>query len=268
MQTTYTTPITHVAATICKCLFVDPPLQSEGCMDDLAARLQALADGAIDRVVVYNPDAIAAWAYRKYASKFDPIRNVCAIEQPMRSVIPPKTPVCFASMYSGASPAVHGIQRYTKPTLTIDTAFDALIRAGKKACIVTVAGQSMDRLFRNRDMDYDACKNDAAVIDRALERIAADEHDLICVYNQEYDDVMHVTHPNSLLARRALDHYAASFARLAGAIRTHWRTHNTVVGCATDHGTHREWYLLGNHGKDIPQDMQVMHLWGVIPRVE
>lgn len=259
-------PLTHIAATVCKCLAIDPPARSEGCIDDLCARLDALKEGAFDRVLLYNPDAIGQWVAEKYAVKFAPMRNHCQIVQPMRSVVPPKTPVCFGSIYSGASPSVHGITHYEKRRLEIDTLFDALIRAGKKPCIVSVADQSMDVLFRGRDMAYFACKNDRAAVDCALKLIAEDNYDAICVYNQAYDDRMHRSHPQSAWALKALDEYAVAFDRLANAVRRHWTAHNTLIGCLTDHGVHREWYLLGQHGKNIPQDMNILHWWGVIPR--
>ena len=48
---------------------------------------------------------------------------------PMLSVMPSVTPVCFASMYTGVMPDVHGIKFYTKPVLKIETFFDVLIKA-------------------------------------------------------------------------------------------------------------------------------------------
>lgn len=265
-QAFHTTPITHVAGAICDCLGVEPPQRCEGNLPEVTAQLQSLANGAIDRVLVYNPDAIARWAYEKYYDTFAPVRKYCPISVEMLSMMPPKTPVCFASMYTGASPEVHGITHYTKPTLQLDSVFDTLIRAGKKCAIVTVRNQSMHKLFLGRDMDYYPCANDAEVIRVALDVIRQDKHDLICVYNQEYDDVMHRSHPNSLWSRRALKHYCASFEQLAQCAETNWTSHNTALLCATDHGTHREWYLLGNHGKDIPKDRNILHFWGMLPK--
>lgn len=259
-------PLTKIAATVCECLQIAPPVQSEGAIEGLSERLTALSNGAIDRVLLYNPDAIGQWIALKYADKLTAITNHCPVVQPMRSVEPPKTPVCFASIYSGASPSVHGITRYEKRQLQVDTLFDALIRAGKKPCIVTVANQSMDVLFRGKEMDYYPCKNDRAVVERALRLIEEDRYDVICVYNQAYDDRMHRSHPQSAWALKAIDQYAAALDRLANAARSHWTDHNTLIGCLTDHGVHREWYLLGQHGKPIAKDMNVLHWWGVLPK--
>ena len=51
---------------------------------------------------------------------------------PLQTVMPSVTPVCFATMYTGAQPEVHGIQSYTKPVVKTDSVFDVLIRNGKK----------------------------------------------------------------------------------------------------------------------------------------
>ncbi len=61
------------------------------------------------KVLLYNPDAIALWLYQKYTGLFASV-----IEN---SVMPSVTPVCFASMYSGLVPDVHGIKAYKKPCL-------------------------------------------------------------------------------------------------------------------------------------------------------
>lgn len=50
---------------------------------------------------------------------------------------------------------------------------------------------------------------------------------------------------------------------LAEAVKKHWSEHNTFMTFAPDHGTHREWYGLGQHGKNIPEDMNLTHLYGV-----
>ena len=83
-----------------------------------------------DRVFMYNPDAVAEWIFRKYTDLVQPIKTHADLEVPFCSVMPSVTPVCFATMYTGAQPAVHGIQKYAKPVIKIDTLFDALIRAG------------------------------------------------------------------------------------------------------------------------------------------
>ena len=115
------------------------------------------------------------------------------VQVELRSMTPPKTPVCFASMFTGAPPEVHGIRKYERPVLTCDTLFDALARAGKRAAIVAVRDCSMDIIFRSRPIDYFTEDYDPQVTERALELVRDGNHDFIVAYNQEYDDTLHRT---------------------------------------------------------------------------
>ena len=58
----------------------------------------------------------------------------------MRSVVPPVTPVAFASMYSGLQPAQRGIMKYEKPVLGVETVFDRLPEAGKRVAVISTQG--------------------------------------------------------------------------------------------------------------------------------
>lgn len=264
-----TTPLTNLTGSLCKVMGVEPPQYGQNVVDSLVEYVFAQTDGkCVDRVLMYNPDAIGQWSYEKYAQKFQSMRDYAPLELNMLTVFPPKTPVCFGSMYTGASPEVHGIQHYVKSLITIDSIFDALIRAGKKPCIVTVKNSSLSKIFNEKNMDYYLEDYDNEVIARAVQLIKEDKYDFIVVYNQEFDDVMHRSHPNSKRSQKALDHHAQSFDILGKAVTENWKSHNTLIGCATDHGTHREWYMLGQHCKNIPEDMNIKHYYGVIKSSE
>ena len=202
----FTDSLTGLCAALCEKAGVAPPANaapaSKPLLDELSERY---GDFAADRVLIYNPDAVGDWVMDKYADKLQNSLSLAPIRHRFVTVFPPKTPVCFASMYTGAQPETHGILRYEKPVVTIDSIFDAFIRAGKKPCIVSVKNQSMDRIFRGRDMDYFSEKYDDEVVERALELIKEDKYDLLCVYNERYDDAIHVTHPTSRKARHAID---------------------------------------------------------------
>lgn len=256
--------ITAITKTLCNAMSIEPPkyaTQSIGIVDDFVTN-QTEGKG-VDRIVVFNPDAIGEWVAKKYNEILVDMWN-CDLTIPMRSVIPPKTPVCFGSIYTGATPEQHGIQHYEKKKIEIDSYFDSLARADKKACIVTVSNQSMDILFRDRCIDYYPLKNDTQVVQKAVQLIESKNYDVICVYNQEYDDIMHRTHPKSLLAKRALKHYNQSYVKLKEAIQASYVGEKTLYATITDHGVHREWYLLGNHGKDIDKDMNIIHFYSII----
>ena len=259
--------LTGLTGALCKVMGIEAPKQAEGVTQPLVDYVkEKIGDEKIDRVVMYNPDAIGEWIYELYYDKFESFRANAPYEQKFKTVIPPKTPVCFGSMYTGASPSVHGIQRYEKPVIKIDSIFDALIRAGKKPCIIAVKGSSMSKIFNEREMDYYFEAYDKEVVNKALEIIKEDKYDFICIYNQEYDDAMHRTHPKSLWSKGAIKRYNANFERIGAQVRESLSSHNTLLGCGPDHGVHREWYLLGQHGKNIPKDMNIVHWYGVYPK--
>ena len=258
--------ITSVTPTICRLMQVPEPAVSAE--DGLAAVLQAAEalPGAlpIARCLVFAPDAIGLGFYRRHRSLFEPVRRQAPVAVPLRSVVPPKTPVCYASMFTGALPEVHGIRRYEKPVLTCDTLFDSLVRAGKRVAIVAVAGCSIDLIFRQRAVDYFSEPYDQQVIERTLALLEAGEHDFIVAYNQGYDDAVHETTPESPEALLAVRNVIGNFAALAAAFDAHWRSHNRLIAFTPDHGGHVDPATgKGTHGEDIPEDMRVQHFYGL-----
>ena len=233
---------------------------SHGRLMDLAAEK---AGGKIDCAVLYNPDAVAWWLYEKYPEKFRPAGECSDLALPMTSVMPSVTPVCFASMYTGVLPEVHGIQSYTKPVLTQETLFDALLRAGKRCAIVSTAGDSISRIFLERPMDYFIYQTVSAVNRKALALVKQGSYDLITIYNGNYDSRMHARGPESAWALNALDRNVAFYYRLAGEIRRSCGGRHVFYGFCPDHGCHLIDGGRGSHGLDMAEDMNVVHFYGV-----
>jgi predicted AlkP superfamily pyrophosphatase or phosphodiesterase len=166
-------------------------------------------------------------------------------------------------MYTGAQPEVHGITRYQKPVIKIDTLFDALLRAGKRVAIVGDHECSMSHIFLEREMDYFICDNNEQINATAAGLIAADQHDFIAVYNGNYDATMHKTGPESLEALAELRANAEAFATLAATAERDWRGHDVLIGFAMDHGCHEIDGSCGSHGLDMPEDLNIVHMYGV-----
>ena len=227
---------------------------------------QKLGDQKADRVFMYNPDAIAQWVYEKYAFLANEARENADVELPLCTVMPSVTPVCFATMYTGAQPEVHGIRKYEKPVLRTDTLFDALIRAGKKAAIISQNNCSMSMIFNEREMDYFIYPTVAESNAKAAELIISDEYDFIAVYNKNYDSVMHKTGPESIAALAELRVNAEAFAAFSHLIAKRWADHNTLVGFAMDHGCHEIDGDLGSHGLDMDEDLNIVHLYKIYPK--
>ena len=117
-----------LCAALCKITGVAPPPQAA----EADSRLLNYADTAFngetaDRLFMYNPDAIAEWLFEKYPAFFIEATARTELQLPYETVMPSVTPVCFGTMYTGVQPAVHGIRKYEKPVLKIETLFDQLI---------------------------------------------------------------------------------------------------------------------------------------------
>lgn len=218
-----------------------------------------------DRIFMYNPDAVAEWIYRKYPALVQPAVSHAELEVPFQTVMPSVTPVCFGTMYTGAQPAVHGIRQYAKPVIKIDTIFDALIRAGKKPVIVSMTDCSMSKIYLERDMDYFIYDTVAEVNAKAAQIIMEDKYDFVVVYNTNYDFVMHKKGPESVDALAELKVNTEAFAMFSTMIERHWKHHSTLVGFAMDHGCHEIDGNCGSHGLDMPEDLNIVHLFKGYP---
>ena len=248
---------------------IEAPKEAAPANSDLTAYVDKVFGGEkADRVVMFNPDAIAQWIYEKYPDFVKAATMRSEIELPLCSVMPSVTPVCFGTMYTGAQPAVHGIRKYEKPVITIDTLFDALLRAGKKVALITYGTCSLSRIYLERDMDYFHFEksNIEKVNAKAAELILRDEHDFILIYNGNYDAVMHKNGPESAKALAELRANAHIFAILSDLIDNNWKHHNTLVGFAMDHGCHEIDGNCGSHGLDMEEDLNIVHLYKGYPK--
>ena len=258
-------PITGVAKTITDAVGIDAPEQAAPSIDIIRNSAKRIFGGKnIDRVFMYNPDAIALWLFQKYTALFEEAILLSNIQIPMLSIMPSVTPVCFASMYTGAIPNVHGIQAYEKPVLKTDTVFDAFIRAGMKPAIVSTANDSISCIFLERDMDYYIYDTHDDCNKKAMELIAEDRHDLIVLYNGNYDAVMHRAGVESDKAINELKNNIETFSRLIKQIEKHWNNHRTMIGFCPDHGCHEIDGNLGSHGLDMAEDMNIIHFYRFI----
>lgn len=259
--------MTRVAAAFTGALGVEAPRMAQPAADPLR-RLLADAFGGrpAQKAVVYNPDAIAQWLYQKYTPDFAEVTRYTQLCLPLRTMMPSVTPVCFATMYTGTPPQIHGIQKYEKPVVRTDSVFDALIRAGKKCAIVSQYGASMSRIFLERDMDYFVdFDTDEEAVRRGIELIESDRYDFIAIYNGDYDHTMHgsqVESPESLAVMRSNCRF---FGEIARAVERSYAAYDTFLGFATDHGCHNSPEVgCGTHGTDLTDDLNVLHFYGTI----
>lgn len=263
-----TPSIQSLTASVCALMGVAWPEHLSPALEPvLAAAQMHLGGRTVSRCLVYAPDALGHHLYRRDPRMFAAIEAACPERVALRAVMPSVTPVCFASIFTGLSPDQHGIREYAKPVLTCDTLFDLLARAGKRVAIVAVANSSIDTIFRERNIDYYSENYDAEATERALELLAKDQHDFILVYHQEYDDMLHDHTPFDPVALAAAERNVSACATLAAAAREAWRHHDIALIVAPDHGAHIDPATgKGDHGLDIPEDMEVNHFYGLWPR--
>lgn len=222
--------------------------------------------GQADRIFMYNPDAIAEWIYKKYPNLFREADEHAEWKVPFCTVMPSVTPVCFGTMYTGAQPSVHGIMKYEKPVIKIDTIFDALIRNGKKPVIVSYGDASLSCIYKEREMDYFILDTIEQVNAKTAQLILEDKYDFYVIYNGNYDGLMHKFGPESIEALAEAKANARTFGMFSEMIEEHWKNHNTLVGFAMDHGCHEIDGQCGSHGLDMPEDLNIMHLYKAYPK--
>lgn len=251
--------VAHLFATVA------PSLASEGPIESVLQKHKRVAGSKpIERCLIYCPDALGVHIWRSCMNHLDTIEEFADLRIPLFSVMPPKTPVCFASMFTGGQPIDHGILKYERPVLKCETLFDVLLRANQNIAIAAVGNSSIDLIFRERNIDYFSEKYDEEVLERTIAVINENRHNLIVVYQQEYDDMLHKYDPYSDFCIQAVNNHVRDFIKIARTALNVWSGYRNAIIFAPDHGAHVDSESgHGDHGMDIPEDMQLFHWYGI-----
>ncbi len=258
--------IRSLTPTVCALCDVPQPrdCSAEPLEPVLEVSRSAFGEGACERCLVFAPDALGDHLRAREPELFAAVERAAPFPVALQAEVPSMTPVCFASMFTGAPPSVHGIRRYERPQLACDTVFDAFARAGRRVAIVAVRDSSIDLVFRGRAVDYYSEKYDPWVTERVIGLLAAGRHELIVAYHQEYDDVMHAVGPFHPRARRGARNSIEAFTDLSAAVDSAWGALNRLLIFAPDHGAHDDPASGGgNHGTEAAEDMHVTHYLGI-----
>ncbi len=227
--------------------------------------------GKAERVLVFAADAIGDLQVRTYPDQFARVEKLAGFKIKSAGVMDSVTPVCFGTIFSGASPRVHGIQHYERPVLKIQTLFDVLADAGKRTAILSCVGCSIDLIFRDRPVDYYSFGGnrpfdyvgDAHAFERARKLIAENEYDFILCYMAGYDAAMHKTGIFSPESVTQLKQSVSRFEQLVADTESHWKDKHRAVLYIADHGAHDIDETHGAHGTDVPEDMIVNHFYRI-----
>lgn len=255
--------ITRTAPTVLTAMGIQPDATMDKPNELILSRMnRAFGGEKADRALLFNPDAVALWLYQKYTHLFEKAVEASDMAIPLYSVMPSVTPVCFASMYSGVQPCVHGIMKYEKPVLKVKTLFDCLLEAGKKVAICCTDGDSISRIFLEREIDYFFYKTVDEVNAKATELVENGEHDVIVVYNGNFDYTMHKNGPEAEISLEQIRKNSETYLKYVKLVSEKWADHNVFYGFMPDHGCHEIDGDCGSHGLEVPEDMNVIHFYG------
>jgi len=256
-----------LASTVCGLFALPEPADNGGTpAAPVLDRANALFGGAgkAQRILIHCPDAVGDIHYQKHPELLRRVENIADIKLLSTAVFPSVTPVCFCTMFSGASPEVHGFKKWEQKIVTVETIFEIFANAGKSVAIVA-KDSSMARIFRNRKIDYYTLRSDDIARRLTNRLIEEDEYDLIVSYTWQFDHCGHHNGPDSPEALAALKYCVESFEEYAAQVEKYWSKYNRVLVWAPDHGNHRVDEVSGSHGKDIPEDMLVNHFYRIAP---
>ena len=258
--------IGDVTPTVCALMGVEEP---SGCgatpiaaVVDQAFRVTG-KEGKMEKVLIFCPDAVGEVHRQKYPEKLARVEKLAGFRFKSASVMASVTPVCFATIFSGASPEVHGIKTYAKPVLTVETLFDVLAKAGKNVAVISRNGCSIDKIFRNRDVDYFSFRTDAAIHRQTRKLLEDSDYDVIISYYMDYDDLSHKFGPHAEKPVNALETGVQYFETLVSDVDKYWKDFDRTVIWAPDHGNHVIDETSGGHGSNIPEDMVVNHFYRI-----
>jgi predicted AlkP superfamily pyrophosphatase or phosphodiesterase len=224
---------------------------------------RTMGEGKMEKAVLFCCDAMGEHQRDHFPEVFNRIEKVAPFRIPSVAVMPSVTPVCYGTIFTGAAPCVHGIQKYEKPVLKVETLFDVMAKANKNVAIVAYNNCSIDTIFRLRNVDYYSFRTDAQSFNCTLELIEKNQYDLIISYMTDYDAKQHKTGCFSKEATQQAYLATDRFEELSRAIDTYYKDKNRMLVFVPDHGGHLVEKNCGTHGFDIPEDMLVSHYYSL-----
>ena len=267
--------IADLTPTVCHLFGVPDPAECGGTVipeiADQADKLMG-GEGKTERAVLFCADALGENQRQHFPEDFAKIEKTAGFRIKSVSVMPSVTPVCYGSIFSGAAPCVHGIQKYEKPVLKVETLFDVFPKAGKNVAVISCNDCSIDRIFRGRKVDYysfhanrpgELTGADQKAYELTLELMQKDEYDLIVCYMTNYDHQMHLHGPFSEEATEQAHLAAERFKGLQEAVDRYWSKYNRMLVFVPDHGGHYTDETHGGHGSDLVEDMIVNHYYRI-----
>ena len=216
----------------------------------------------MERLLLYNPDAVALWLYQKYTALFDGV----LLNTQLRAARTLRDAVGHAGLLRLDVCRRHALKS-TGIQATTSSPFSAWRRCStplwppaKPPAIVSTEGDSISKSLE-RDSDYFIIKRPTNATAKSAELIELGRHRLITVYNRNFDGTMHRHGRRPGIARgAALTTPPPSRADRDGAARLGGTLCRRFL---PDHGCHEIDGGCGSHGLDMPEDMNIVHFYGL-----
>ncbi len=241
--------ITDIAPTAATALGLPVPSEATG---------QALPVPGADRVALIFLDGFGYVRYTEALAE-GLIPNLAGLGEPLVAVTtyPSITSVSTASLLTGASPDVHGVDRSGIRKTDTETLFDVASAAGLK--VVAVEGESLAFALRGAEFELSADfdgngSTDDNVLAKTLEVLRSGLPDILFVHFHGIDDTGHTYGPGSAEESATVEEVDAAVGRIIEML-----PEGTLVVIFADHGMHKveEEGRLGNHGHLLERDMFV-----------
>ncbi len=221
-----------IAPIVCDIFGLRKPNKSEmGALEELVV---SIGNPKFLIVVVFDGFGTAALSKLSTACpNFNSLRNLHFRE--IRAVTPPKTPVNFATMATGASQKGHGIDAKTDP-LRMETVFHVFAESGLSTCVAGRESGSPANLF-HRFADYLAIARsnmDLEVLQLLLEIMEQSRPAFTLVQFLDIDNAGHRTGPFSQESWDAIRGTDEKLGRVMEAVSNE----DGAVIVLSDHGQH------------------------------
>lgn len=258
------------APTLCDLFGVARP---KGCEVDSLEPVMTLAAERLDnrpvqKAIIFCPDAIGDRHFKAKPDDFAPLLAETDYLMTGSNVLPSVTPVNFATIFSGLSPAAHGIKKYERPVIKVETIFDTFSAAGKKIALIAENDCSIDMIFRGRKIDYYSRTSNESSFQLTKRLLREDDYDLIVCYDGGYDTTMHQAGIWADESIQAMRDSIRRWLELVALSDECWAGFDRAAAFVSDHGAHDLPTGNGAHGSDSDDDTIVRHAWRIRPAHE
>jgi predicted AlkP superfamily pyrophosphatase or phosphodiesterase len=235
-----------------------PPSGSEGsALEEVVAQMTPQKRVAI---ILLDALGISTWQFAA-----DRMPNFTRLAEgkllALRSVLPCSTPVCLASIITGASPEAHRVRERTDE-IEVETVFALIRRAGMVSAVAGRRSSSTGLLLaRYSDRAFLAPSNKDEEVEHKLLLCIEQEPAFVFVQLLDIDNAGHAHGPESEESLAACQRTDARMGRMLSAVSL--RGYGSVI--MADHGQHTvkgaNGSVRGTHDGSTEEDMIVPLTW-------